>query len=416
MNQGKLLTLFVMTVFLASACSDSQAPVPATPEPQPETQAWQLRLIEDQGFGDPDNIGVGRVIAHGDYLYLGTWNNESGASMYRSSDGDHWDMMGTGPYTENKNDFVVVSIEGFKDYLYVGTWNHLDGAAMFRTRLGISNAAEIVWEEVTSNGFDNPRNTGFTHLESFKGHLYAGCFNYEEGSELWRSDTGDPGSWEMVIPKGWGTEGNTDTTVMLVHDDYLYVGTEQARSKLERGAQLWRTDGALSSPYDQWQQVNIDGFGNPANHNICGLAELNGQIYAGTWNETQGIEVWRATPSETMPFTDWEQANTTGFGNPDFSHTSSMVGLDDAIYLGGFKWEGVEANQQFVESAGAGSPARAVFAKTSDGLNWDLITDEKFLEVPVVGIMYLDAFRGKVFLGIHGQTVPLQLWAYEPVE
>lgn len=408
----KQIALAVFLPLFMSACSDQPPEAP----PQPEQTTWQLRLIEDQGFGDLDNIGIGRVIANGEYLYTGTWNNESGAKMYRSRDGESWDMMGTGPYTGNKNDFVVVSIAGFKGYLYVGSWNQIDGAAMFRARSEIENAADITWEEVTTDGFGNPSNTGFTHLEEFKGHLYAGCFNYVEGSELWRSDTGEPGSWEMVIPKGWDTEGNTDTTVMLVHDDYLYVGTESARSKLVRGAQLWRTDGELASPYDQWQQVNIDGFGNPANHNICGLSELNGQIYAGTWNETQGIEVWRATPSQSTPFMDWEQANTTGFGNPDFSHTSSMVALNDAIYLSGFKWEGEDANLEFAEKSGPGAPARAVFARTTDGLSWDLITREGFMEVPVVGVMYLEAFQGKIYLGAHGQTVPLQLWVYERIE
>ncbi len=333
MKQIVIASTLFLIFSLVTACSDQETPPP--PVSNAEPPAWQLRLIDDHGFGDPDNIGVGRVIAHGDFLYLGTWNTESGAKMYRSVNGESWDLMGTGPYTGNKNDFVVVSIAGFKGYLYVGTWNQEDGAAMFRAKSEIENAADITWEEITTDGFGNPANTGFTHLEKFKGHLYAGCFNYAEGSELWRSETGEPGSWEMVIPKAWATEGNTDTTVMLVLDDYLYVGTEQARSKLERGAQLWRTDGELSSPYDQWQQVNIDGFGNPANHNICGLSELNGQIYAGTWNETQGIEVWRATPSETLPYSDWEQANSNGFGNADYTHTSSMVGFDGAIYLSG---------------------------------------------------------------------------------
>ena len=76
--------------------------------------AWQLRLIDASGIDDPNNVGVGRVIAHGEFLYLGTWNNESGGKMYRSRDGDSWELMGGGPFTGNKNDFVVVSIAGFK--------------------------------------------------------------------------------------------------------------------------------------------------------------------------------------------------------------------------------------------------------------------------------------------------------------
>ena len=73
-------------IFLATACSDERSQAPATAEPEP--LAWQLRLIEDQGFDDLDNIGIGRVIAHGEYLYAGTWNNESGAGAASSWDDD----------------------------------------------------------------------------------------------------------------------------------------------------------------------------------------------------------------------------------------------------------------------------------------------------------------------------------------
>jgi hypothetical protein len=378
-------------------------------------QAWQLRLLDDRGIDDGNNVGVGRVVAHGDRLYLGTWNNESGAKMYRSYDGETWELMGNGPFTGNKNDFVVVSIAGYRGYLYVGTWNETDGAAMFRTRPGIENAAEIRWQEITTDGFGNPHNTGFTHMREFDGHLYAGCFNYEEGSEVWRSPSGDAGAWEMVIPKSWATEGNTDSTVMLVHDGYLYIGTESARSKRQVGPQLWRTDGNLSPPYDQWQQVNTNGFGNPSNHNICGLGELNGQIYAGTWNENEGLEIWRATPSATVPFVDWDQVNRNGFGNPHYSHTTAMARLGDELFISGFKWEGWLTDEEVAENIVSGTPADSVFAKTGDGLTWEIITRKGFMEQPMAGVMWIEAFKGKIFVGGHARNGPMQLWVYERI-
>ncbi len=412
MKLSKLLAICLMLATLFSGCSEQQAPAAI----EAGQTAWQLRLIEDQGFDDPDNVGVGRITAHGNFLYLGTWNNESGAKMYRSHDGQFWALMGRGPFTGNKNDFVVVSIAWFRGYLYVGTWNENDGAAMFRSRPEIENAAEITWEKVTADGFGNPRNTGFTHMREFKGHIYAGCFNYEEGSEVWRSESGDPGTWSMVSPKGWNTDGNTDSTVMLVHDGYLYVGTESARSKLETGTQLWRTDGELWAPYDQWQQVNTNGFGNPANHNICGLSELNGQIYAGTWNETQGLEIWRATPSQTVPFPDWEQVDENGFGNKDYTSTSSMVELNGTLFLSGFKWEGWLSASEMAEILESGTAAKNVFAMTTDGLTWDIITRKGFMELPMAGVMWLETFQGRVFVGGHARNGPLELWVYEPVE
>lgn len=412
MNSIKLVGFSFLLLACASACTEEKIQQTIVKE----LSAWQLRLIDDQGIDDPDNVGVGRITAHGEFLYLGTWNNESGAKMYRSRDGESWELMGAAQFTGNKNDFVVVSIAGFRDYLYVGTWNQTDGAAMFRTRPEIANAAEITWEEVTVDGFGNPRNTGFTHMREFKGHLYAGCFNYQGGSEVFRSETGEPGSWEMVIPKGWNTEGNTDSTVMLVHDGYLYIGTESARSKKEVGPQLWRTDGDLAPPYDQWQQVNINGFGNPSNHNICGLGELDGKIYAGTWNETEGLEVWRATPTDSVPFPDWEKVNRNGFGNANYSHTSSMVGLDGELFISGFKWEGWLTDAEVAETVVPGTAADSVVAKTSDGFTWDVITRIGFMEQPMAGVMWMEAYQGRVFLGGHARNGPIQLWVYEPVK
>jgi hypothetical protein len=411
MNSFERICFALVLLAVASSCAVEKIERTIVNEPS----AWQLRLIDDKGIDDPDNVGVGRVIAHGDFLYLGTWNNESGAKMYRSRDGESWELMGSGPFTGNKNDFVVVSIVGFGEYLYVGTWNQADGAAMFRTRIANKDASQTIWEQVTVDGFGNPRNTGFTHMREFKGYLYAGCFNYEEGSEVWRSETGEPGSWQMVIPKGWNTEGNTDSTVMLVHDGYLYIGTESARSKKEVGPQLWRTDGELVPPYDQWQQVNTNGFGNPSNHNICGLGELNGRIYAGTWNETEGIEVWRATPTESVPFRDWEKVNRNGFGNPNYSHTSAMASLDGKLFISGFKWEGWLTDAEVADTVVPGTAADSVFAKTSDGLTWDIITRKGFMEKPMAGVMWIEAFEGKIYVGGHARNGSMQLWVYEAV-
>jgi len=67
----------LILILTATACHDQSSRSQSVPEPQLEleavsSQAWQLRLIDDRGFDDPHNIGVGRITAHGEYLYLGT--------------------------------------------------------------------------------------------------------------------------------------------------------------------------------------------------------------------------------------------------------------------------------------------------------------------------------------------------------
>jgi hypothetical protein len=167
------------------------------------------------------------------------------------------------------------------------------------------------------------------------------------------------------------------------------------------GTRLFRTKGNLSPPYDQWEQVNFDGFGNQFNHNILGLESFKGRLYAGTWNFTQGLEVWRARTSrksKLIPFDNWEMANTNGFGDPDRNQaTNFMLRHGGALYLVGY---------------GDGGEGRGIFTRTYDGIHWEEITAPGFNEAPVDGFQWMADFQGEIYIGAHSGNGPLQLWAY----
>jgi hypothetical protein len=117
-----------------------------------------------------------------------------------------------------------------------------------------------------------------------------------------------------------------------------------------------------------------------------------------------------------VPFADWEKVNRNGFGNADYSHTSSMIELDGELFISGFKWEGWLTDAEVAESVVPGTAADSVVAKTRDGLTWDIITKIGFMEQPMAGVMWMEAYHGKVFLGGHARNGPMQLWVYEPVK
>jgi len=188
----------------------------------------QLRLISSDGFDDPMNTAVGATKIHEQYLYLGTWNVANGCKMYRTKDVKEFELISTGGFG-NVNNFDIISLEWFKGKLYVGTWNMKDALAVYRANADAPNAADIVWEPITADGFGDIGNKAATFMCIFKDCLYVGCFNPLSGPEVWRSATGDPGSWTQVNQDGWGFRSNSDATRMLVHDGYLYVGTESAR-------------------------------------------------------------------------------------------------------------------------------------------------------------------------------------------
>jgi hypothetical protein len=373
--------LIILVVIAHAFCRESFA-----------ANEWTLRLIDDTGFGDPSNTGIVRMTTHSNYLYVGTWN-PNGCKIYRSTDGQTWNVISTAGFGTPGN-FCVLSLQWFNGRLYVTTWNY-SGLWVLRGNADAADPGNVTWETITTNGFGDPHNWGGTSAQVFNGYLYVGCFNPTTGPEVWRSVSGDAGSWTQVNRDGWGFSGNTDATMMLAYEGYLYVGTEGL-------TQLWRTDGNLSPPYDQWKQVNQTRFGNPANHNICGLGVLNGKIYAGTWNSTQGLEVWRAPIAASVPFAGWEKVNANGFGDPTLGFALDITVLGNTLYLG---------------TAHGWNPDGGTLMKTTDGTNWEQIYISGFLEPPSAGACWLEVFRGRLFIGgwsgMSG-TKPSELWVDEP--
>ena len=56
-------------------------------------------------------------------------------------------------------------------------------------------------------------------------------------------------------------------------------------------------------------QVNTSGYGSIDNTMSSGMAVLGGYLYAGTWNEVTGGQIWR------YDGTDWEEVVADGFGS-----------------------------------------------------------------------------------------------------
>lgn len=370
---------------------------------------WRLRLIDDVGFDDVHNVGVVRMASRGDSLYLGTWNSVSGTKVYRLK-GEVWERINEGGFGDRLN-FTTLTLIWFKDWLYVGSWRN-KGAQLYRGKADAPSAEDVKWEPVTTDGFGKKGLTGFTHCAIFKDMLYLGCLNEVTGPEIWRSATGNPGDWAQVNPDGWGRPHLSDSTCLLVHDGYLYIGTESDRNP-SVGTVLFRTDGNLEPPYDTWQTLCQPAFGGKGNVNICGLAVLDGKIYAGTWNHETGLDVWRATITDTAPFTDWELAAEPGFGRKTLIDTTTMTVFNDAIFLGAighFTYKGflLGGNVKITSSAGG------ALMRSTDGRTWQEIDAPGFIEHPIIGVQWVTPHQGKLYVGAQALDCPQQLWVYEP--
>lgn len=197
------------------------------------------------------------------------------------------------------------------EYVYVGTGNDMIGliyeviaiASNPDTAAPVASRAPEIrryrgdlaadqWETVLDFGdFDpatTPKTVGFRTLGQYQSpsdgvtHLYAGT--YGERPQLWRSATGDLGTWELF----WETEGPGSFRSLHEHDGLLYVAfTQELTVGAERIGKIFVTDGFDVTP------VVTDGFDNPNNIGVMFLESFNGALYAGTLNDVEGYEVWK---------------------------------------------------------------------------------------------------------------------------
>jgi len=75
------------------------------------------------------------------------------------------------------------------------------------------------------------------------------------------------------------------------------------------------SDAAVGTDGSVWQQVNQPGFGNDDNMSVVAMADYQGQLYAMTRNEREGVEVWRTTDAGWEQITFKDGATNGIYGN-----------------------------------------------------------------------------------------------------
>lgn len=195
-------------------------------------------------------------------------------------------------------------------HIYVGTGNDMLGlmfrgmAAMFgggdledvavfppEIRRYRGDIFGVAWEKVfdyrnveTAPNFET---IGFRYLTSYRAqsdnvnYLYAATFGEE--ATIWRTATGEAGSWE----KAWSSGGIGSVRMMAEHNGVLYLALANDAPEGERIAKIWATDGA-----DFWPVVE-DGFGDENNFGMASVISYNNYLYAGTMNLVDGYQIWK---------------------------------------------------------------------------------------------------------------------------
>lgn len=231
----------------------------------------------------------------------------------------------------------ISSLASFGDHLYVGTYRYQAyGAHLWRMDAGGN------WSLVVNNGFNKYYNIGIEQLVEFNGKLYAGIWSsksdapYTEGGEIWRSSSGDSGSWESVIDPGFGDVWNGEVCQLGEFDNQLYAATSSYTTT--HGTEIWRS---ASGDYGSWSRVVTNGLGDATNEAILSFKPFNGAFFASTysWDENSsspaGAEIWR-----TEDGTSWSKVTDDCFNQASTCmEISGFEEFNGYLYVGNRRWD-----------------------------------------------------------------------------
>jgi hypothetical protein len=327
------------------------------------------------GFGNGNNGSIEALEIFNDNLYAEATNYIEGATIWRSANGEVWDQV-TSPGFDSAygaNNPIVFDMSVFKSQLYAGTgnWESTSSAGqIWRSENGTD------WSQVAADGLGNPNNAGFTTFTSFNGMLYAAALNRIDGTELWRSSTGNNGSWQRVVSQGLGGgSAYWIITSLTTFKGQLYATVE---ATLGTGAQVWRSSNGTA-----WTLVSDNGFGDTNNWQTGSSVVNRGQLYVTTRNDVTGAQLWRSSNGVT-----WVQVVGDGFGDINNVKIESLTTYGNALY------------------AAANNPVTGVeLWRSTDGVNWTQINSDGFGDSGIFSSLWSNGtvvFGGNYLIGSSG--------------
>jgi ELWxxDGT repeat protein len=178
--------------------------------------------------------------------------------------------------TGSSNPHAFVEVGG---YTYFAANDGATGTELWRT-----NATGTVTERVkdirTGSSSSNPQS-----LVNMGGILYFSATNGTavgaNGTELWRSDGTDAGTW-MVKDIAAGTAGSAPTSLTVIGDTLYFVAATAAN-----GAELWRSDGTAAET-----RIVKDIQAGSSSSGVANLVVYNGKLYFSADDGTNGAELW----------------------------------------------------------------------------------------------------------------------------
>jgi hypothetical protein len=194
---------------------------------------------------------------------------------------------------------------------------------------------------------------------------------------------GVPG-WQQVNINGFGDPSFPSALSMAVFNNQLYAGASNWDGN---GASIWRTSNGTN-----WSRVVTSGFGqggtNPA---VIGMIAFKGNLYAGTgWGGAPG-QLWRSSNGTT-----WTQITGNGLG------TSSGPISTFAVY----------GNTLYAGTCGDGGAAGAQIWRSATGNSgtWVSVVTGGLTTTDNACVTSLKEFNGNLYAGVENPATGAQIW------
>jgi hypothetical protein len=255
------------------------------------------------GFPNENPWLIGGLRQYQSSLYISVSSETSGGQIWRSFDGKTWEPVVLKDFGISPSYHMSWDMTVFQGKLYVPV-NCYGAANCPGILLRSSNGQD--WEQI-------PLDTGTYQLDKlgvYKGMIYA--TSVWGGGQIWRSPTGNPGTWQVVKDLEPGVGSSSSPTA---YKNRLYISGYASGDSVF----IWQSADGLN-----WETTNLKITDNPEAYIRDGrLMVFKGDLYLCVTNYADGGAIYR-----TRDGRNWEPVVS---GDPS---TSIGAYMDTIEYQG----------------------------------------------------------------------------------
>ena len=333
----KLVSILGLAMFLILVAGAG----PAFADRKPPTWTPVYQAVPVAGM--PGGYAIWNVGSFNDQLFM-VLSSFGGAKIYRSLDGTVWSDVTPPGFTSIS--IASWAMQTYNGKLYLSVNDYGFGA---HPALVLRTANGKDWETVLDGSLADLQGNVADKLGVYNGQIY--LTTVWNSGQIWRSPSGNPGSWVLATPVLGSGVGSTSAPTVFKGDLY-FSGFSAA------GLQVWHSHNGST-----WETQGAGVLDVPNNSADDNLAVFNGSLYLGATNTIDGGRIYRSKNGR-----DWEL-----LGNQDFTAqhiTDITLGVfDGELYAFGNDTisPGCEASCARILRSPTGKPGDWQLTNGSDG-------------------------------------------------